>query len=100
MQIKIRIIERPLVGTILGEKLDMPSEKRVNSPDVVQINAVAKKLNIPWNMEFSPKNRIILTERPGPLNILNLDNRSINKLFEPPAHFIGRRETDRILAPS
>ncbi|MCB1841717.1 MAG: PQQ-dependent sugar dehydrogenase [Halioglobus sp.] len=56
-----------------------------------QIQALTNELEFPWGMDFLPDGRLLITERPGRLQILDLNSHRLTPVQGvPPVHYKGQ----------
>ncbi len=60
-------------GPVQGQAPRSPAPESVTG--VVQVQTIAKGLDHPWGLEFLPDKRMLVTERPGRLRIVETDGR-------------------------
>src|SRR3989338_4037520 len=64
----------------LSEKRGLIKNTREN--DDIDIEIMAKNLNVPWSLDFLPDGRMIFTERAGKVRVLDLNTKEIKDAGE------------------
>src|SRR5262245_26048071 len=59
---------------IVGGAPRMPAQYRVTHPDEVRVETVATGLQVPWALAFAPDGRLLISERPGRVRVLQGEN--------------------------
>ncbi len=71
--------------------LSTPSPQPASTSGVLSVETVARGLEHPWGLAFLPDGRMLVTERPGRLRIVNLDG-TLSALLAgvPPVYAVGQ----------
>ncbi len=70
-------------NTILQKKGIVPSEKTINRTQMKEdFTVLAENLDTPWAIDFLTDNRIVFTERPGRLNIIDFQGKQVTNPIE------------------
>ncbi len=71
MRAKLKCLPKLALAGMLGLAIGLPAgaETMTQSPDDIEIQTLAKKLDNPWALAFLPDGRLLITEKPGNLRI-------------------------------
>jgi glucose/arabinose dehydrogenase len=65
------LLEHRHSGPVVGGDPPMPAQYRVTDPGNVRLEVVARGLEVPWDLAWTPDGRLFVTERPGRVRVID-----------------------------